>query len=101
MPPVDRILFGPCTALKVIGHISKQLLYPSDHSFSFLQTLLLIPLHQPMHLPCMIRAASINLSLRSGCCCQLTEKTSFGLHQKSCCLGAGYGMEISQMFLLG
>ena len=81
MPPINSILSGPCTALKDVGHISKQLFHRTDHSFSLLKAPLLIALHQPVHLPCMIRAAGINLSLRSGCCSQLTEKANFGLHQ--------------------
>ena len=80
MPPINSILFGPRAALKLLGHISKQLFHQSVHSFSILKALLLILLHQPVHLPCMIRAAGINLSLRSSCCGQLTEKASFGLH---------------------
>ena len=81
MPPLNSILFGPCTACKMLGHISKQLFHPGVHSFSLLKALLLILLHQPMQLPCMIRAAGIDLSLRSSCCGQLTEKATFGLHQ--------------------
>lgn len=89
MPSIDNILSWPCTALKVAGHISKQLFHPTVHNFSLLKALPLIVLHEPMHLPCMIRAVGINLSLRSSCCGQLTEKARFRLHLESCSSIAG------------